>query len=142
MSADTVFADSIRKSNEWLADLAFLGGFDSTAQAYSALHAVLHTLRDRLTVDEAAQLGAQLPLLIRGVYYEGWKPADLPGRQRTWAEFLGRIGGRLGNSNVDPEAACRAVFALLERRISPGEIDDVKHMMHERLRPLWPSEAR
>jgi uncharacterized protein (DUF2267 family) len=80
-------------------------------------------------------------VLIRGVYYEGWKPAAMPGRQRTKAEFLGRVAGRLGNCEVPPDAACRAVFQLLERHISPGELEDVRHMMHERIRDLWPSPA-
>lgn len=134
--------DTIQNAESWLTELGEIGGFDSTAQAYSALHAVLQTLRDRLTVDEAAQLGSQLPLLIRGTYYEGWKPAAMPGRQRTKAEFLGRIGGRLGNSEIQPEPACRAVFQLLQNRISAGEIEDVKHMMPERLRDLWPPAER
>jgi uncharacterized protein (DUF2267 family) len=133
-----LFSETIAKTDQWLSELARIGGYTSSAQAYTVLHAVLHTLRDRLTVDEAAQLGAQLPLLIRGVYYEGWKPAAMPGRQRTKAELLGRVAGRLGNCRVDPEAACRAVFTLLERHISPGEIKEVKQMLHHRLRDLWP----
>jgi uncharacterized protein (DUF2267 family) len=139
--SERIFADSLQKVEQWLSELVVVGGFISPEQAYSALHAVLHTLRDRLTVDEAAQLGAQLPLLIRGVYYEGWKPAAMPGRQRTKTEFLGRIAGRLGNCEVPPDVACRAVFQLLERHISPGEVQDVRHMMHERIRELWPAPA-
>ncbi len=140
-TSEALFAESIQKADDWLDELVRIGGFVGPTQAYSALHAVLHTLRDRLTVDEAAQLGAQLPLLIRGVYYEGWKPAAMPGRQRTKAEFLGRVAGRLGNCQVDPAAACRAVFQLLQAHISAGEVQDVKHMMHERLRDLWPEPA-
>jgi len=140
-TTEKLLAEPIQKMDEWLAELTRIGGFHSPAQAYSVLHAVLHTLRDRLTVDEAAQLGAQLPLVVRGVYYEGWKPAAMPGRQRTKAEFLGRIAGRLGNCDADPAVACRAVFRLLDNHISPGEIDNVRRMVHERLRDLWPLPA-
>lgn len=141
-AADKLFGETLRKSNAWLAELARIGGFHSREQAYSVLHAVLQTLRDRLTVDEAAHLGAQLPLLIRGIYYEGWKPAAMPGRQRTKAEFLGRVAGRLGNCEVKPDDACRAVFALLERHISKGEIEDIRRMLHTRLRDLWPAPVQ
>jgi uncharacterized protein (DUF2267 family) len=68
---------SVDKANVWLKDMTTeLGG--ERHEAYAALRAVLHTLRDRLTVDEAAQLGAQLPLVIRGIYYENWDPSDTP----------------------------------------------------------------
>jgi hypothetical protein len=39
------------------------------------LGGMLHVLRDRLTIQEAVQPGAQLPMLIRGLYWEGWDPA-------------------------------------------------------------------
>ncbi|MFO0827327.1 MAG: DUF2267 domain-containing protein [Phycisphaerales bacterium] len=138
-TTERLFAESLQKTEDWLHQLAELGRFESPAQAYSALHAVLHALRDRLTVDEAAQLGAQLPLLIRGVYYEGWKPALLPSHQRSKFEFLSRIRGRMGDCDVDPQAVCRAVFQLLERHIGAGEIDSVRHMLPDRLRELWPA---
>ncbi|HZW10767.1 MAG TPA: DUF2267 domain-containing protein [Phycisphaerales bacterium] len=133
-----LFADTLAKSDEWVQELARIGGFSSPEQAYSALHAVLPTLRDRLTVEEAAQLASHLPILIRGVYYEGWRPAAVPERRRSQQDFLAAIADRLGNSALDPERACRAVFEQLERRIAPGEVEEVKHMMHHRLRDFWP----
>lgn len=138
----TLFGDSLQKTDEWIAELARIGGFGSPQQAYSVLHTVLQTLRDRLTVEEAAQLGAQLPLLIRGIYYEGWRPATTPDPVRSKEAFLRELARLLGNSKVDPEAACRAVFELLERRISPGEIEDVKGLLHRRVRDLWPAPAK
>ena len=43
--------------------------------AYRALRSVLHVLRDRLTPEQAVHLGAQLPLLVRGIFYDGWRIA-------------------------------------------------------------------
>lgn len=31
----------------------------------------LHALQDRLTVQEGADLAAQLPLLVKGIFYDG-----------------------------------------------------------------------
>ena len=43
------------------------------------------------TVNEVAALGVQLPMLVRGFYYEGWKPADKPLRERKKETFLTHI---------------------------------------------------
>lgn len=70
-----VFDRTLQKTNLWLGDVMAELDTEDRHQAYSALRATLHALRDRLTVDEAAQLAAQLPLLVRGIYYENWRPA-------------------------------------------------------------------
>ena len=70
-----VFDETVHKTNIWLKEIAQVLGPDRH-RAYNALRAVLHCLRDRLTVDEAAQLGDQLPMLVRGIYYEAWHPAQ------------------------------------------------------------------
>ena len=69
MTGLDVFDKTIHITNEWLNDLMYEMNWTEKHKAYSAMRVCLHTLRDRLTVDEATHLGAQLPLLIRGVYY-------------------------------------------------------------------------
>ena len=134
-----VFGTTLERSYVWLNDLVTELGWDDPQRAYRALRATLHALRDRLTVDEVAQLGAQLPMLIRGLYYEGWDPGPMPSRARHKAVFLAAIAeGLFPDVNVDAEQVARAVFLLLARRVSEGEITDIKLTLPADLRELWP----
>jgi uncharacterized protein (DUF2267 family) len=133
-----VFDRTIQKTNAWLKALMRELGTDSRHDAYMALRATLHALRDRLPVEEVAQLGAQLPMLIRGLYYEGWDPTDKPVRERRLEGFLAGIAVELPAHFDDPEPTARAVFKVLAERVSDGEIEDVKHLLPTALRELWP----
>ena len=134
-----VFDETIQKTNIWLNEIAETLDCDRH-HAYQALRAVLHCLRDRLTVNEAAQLGDQLPMLVRGIYYEAWHPAGKPEKIRLRAEFLARIAAHLRKAPIEPLDAATAVFQVLERHVSPGEINDVIETLPEEIRMLWPRE--
>jgi uncharacterized protein (DUF2267 family) len=102
------------------------------------LRAVLHCLRDRLTTNEAADLGDQFPMLIRGIYYEAWRPAGKPDKVRSRDEFLAGITTRIAmKQSIDAENAARAVFRTLENHVSLGEIRDVISVLPEEIRTLW-----
>jgi uncharacterized protein (DUF2267 family) len=133
-----VFDETLHKTNIWLKEIA--QALDSDRRgAYQALRAVLHCLRDRLTVHEAAQLGDQFPMLIRGIYYEAWHPAGKPERIRSREEFLARIDGQLPKTKlIDPKNATRAVLQALGNHVSGGEIRDVMQSLPEEIRALWP----
>jgi uncharacterized protein (DUF2267 family) len=134
-----LFDVTLQKTDLWLGQLMRLLPTDDRRVAYLALRATLHALRDRLTVEEVAQLGAQLPMLIRGFYYEGWDPTGKPLRIRHRQQFLDRITSELAYVNdKDPEDVARAVFTLLVQRISDGEIEDVKHVLPAEIGDLWP----
>jgi len=133
-----IFGNTLQKTHLWLTDLMQELEWDDRRKAYLALRAVLHTLRDRLTVEEAAHLGAQLPMLIRGFYYEGWDPSGKPVKERHRDDFLVHIKGYFKHDEgVIPEKITRAVFKLLTRRITEGEIEDVKQVLPTELRGLW-----
>ena len=134
-----IFDETIQKTNTWLNEIAQVLDCDRH-HAYQALRAVLHCLRDRLTVNEAAQLGDQLPMLVRGIYYEAWHPAGKPEKIRLRAEFLARIAAHLRKAPIEPLDAATAVFQVLERHVSPGEINDVIETLPEEIRMLWPRE--
>jgi uncharacterized protein (DUF2267 family) len=132
-----VFDETLQKTNGWLQEIAQTLGSDRH-RAYQALRAVLHCLRDRLTINEAAQLGDQLPILVRGIYYEAWHPAGKPEKIRSREDFLARMATHMVHAPIEPETAARAVFKTLENHITPGEIDDVLHELPLDLRTLWP----
>jgi uncharacterized protein (DUF2267 family) len=135
----STFDETVQLSNEWLNELMRAADWDDKYRAYRLLRATLHALRDRLTAHEAVQFGAQLPMLIRGLYYDGWRMRDLPPPERTKGAFLGHIEAAFKQDpNADTEGLVREVFKLLARRISPGEIEDVKHLLPPEIRVLWP----
>lgn len=134
-----VFDKTFHKTNEWLAELMEELHTDERKYAYRVLRSTLHALRDRITVDEAADLGAQLPMLIRGIYYEGWKPGSTPTNDDL-EEFLERIQGEMEDQPgvPDPRRWARAVFTVMSHRIDAGEIRDVTGLLPDELRALWP----
>jgi uncharacterized protein (DUF2267 family) len=100
-----VFDTTVHKTNSWLKDLMQVLGWQDRHKAYLAMQATLHALRDRLTLEEVAQLSAQPPMLIRGFYYEGWDPTDKPLRVRHKEKFPGYIEQYFkGDDHVDPES--------------------------------------
>ncbi|MGE5304921.1 MAG: DUF2267 domain-containing protein [Alphaproteobacteria bacterium] len=137
---EDVFEGTIQKSHIWLNDLmSELNWNDRPHRGYLALRAVLHALRDRLTVEEAVQLGAQLPMLIRGLYYEGWTLKGKPHKERHEKDFLDHVTKAFkGAAVIDPREVVRGVFSVLVRHTSAGEIEDVKNAMPKPLRDLWP----
>ncbi len=137
----STFDETLQLSNIWLNELMKQLDWDDKRRAYRALRAVLHALRDRLTAHEAVHLGAQLPMLIRGLYYEDWHMKDAAPAERTKSAFLGHINAELRDPHADAEQSARQVFTLLARKISPGEIEDVKKMLPPEVRALWPSAA-
>ncbi len=133
------FDETVHLANQWLNELTVRVGWDDKYRSYRLLRATLHALRDRLPAHEAVHLGAQLPMLIRGLYYDGWHIQDKPEPERSKQAFLARVEAAFARDpNADPAALVREVFRLLARKISPGEIDDVKQVLPPELRALWP----
>jgi uncharacterized protein (DUF2267 family) len=128
---------SVEKTHVWLNGLAEELGTDDHQAAYRVLRAYLHAVRDRLMVNEAAQLAAQLPELIRGIYYEGWVPARTPLKYRIVDEFLKRVADEAQlQGETEASYACSAAARVLRRHVTPGEIEDVVAVFPEEMRPV------
>ena len=141
-NTNRLFGGTLQKTQIWLNEImAELDWQEHPQKAYLALRTVLHALRDRLTVEEAVQLGAQLPMLVRGFYYEGWNLKGKPRKERHKEDFLAHIKNTFSEDYTSrPESIARAVFKTMARHASPGEIDDVVHILPKPLHELWPGK--
>ncbi|MDN2568294.1 DUF2267 domain-containing protein [Aquibium sp. A9E412] len=142
MSDTTIsaFTQAAQHAQQWVNELSDdLGGM-APRRAYRLMRSVLHAVRDWLSVEEMSDLSAQLPMLIRGLYYENWNPSAAPTWERSKADFVDRIKQDFRDEPLDdPEAAIAAVFRLLDRHVSPGEIRQVRQAMRKGLQNLWPA---
>jgi len=134
-----VFDRTVETTHVWLNELCDEIGPDKQL-AWKVLSTVLHKLRDRLTVNLAAHLGAQLPLLVRGVYYDQFEPGKMPSEFRSRDEFVADVAKWLSDSRpVDPEKAIRAVLGLLSRHVSEGQCHKIREALPKGLRQMWDS---
>ena len=132
-----VFYKTLETTHIWLNEICADLGPDKQV-AWKVLSTVLHKLRDRLTIGLAAHLGAQLPLLVRGVYYDQFEPGKLPAECNSREEFVAEVQEWLADSRpVDPDLAVRTVFKLLSRHISEGQINKVRDALPKSLRQMW-----
>ncbi|MDD3837816.1 MAG: DUF2267 domain-containing protein [Phenylobacterium sp.] len=132
-----VFDKTLQTTHIWLDEVMAAIG-PNRKVAWKVLSTVLHKLRDRTPVDLAAHLGSQLPLLIRGVYYDQFQPARQPTACRNYEEFCDEVGEWLRDTRpVDPDLAVRTVFRVLSRHIPEGQISKVQDSLPRDIRQVW-----
>jgi uncharacterized protein (DUF2267 family) len=133
-----VFDSTLQKTHIWLNDISETLGEDRQT-AWMVLGAVLRAIRDRLTVELSAHLGAQLPLLIRGAYYDQFNPSIQPLAYRSLDEFHAEITTRMRiGKPIEPAEAAEAVFGVLTRHITPEQVAKVRQSLPEEVRSQWP----
>ena len=136
--------EAIHTANIWLRDIEEAAGLKDRESAYRALRGVLLMIRDRLPVEPASQFGAQLPMLIRGIYYEQFSPAHQPEKIRSKTEFLTLIAQEFDPVPEllnDPDRATQAVLSVVNKHIDEGEAKKARHMLNDDLKELWPLAA-
>lgn len=130
-----VIGRGVEQVHVWLNQMQGGDTITDKRGAYAALRAVLHHLRDRLPVDEAAHLGGQLPTFVRGIFYEGWKPAATPTRDRSFPDFVEACRPKLKeHPEIDPEEAVARAFHVLKQHVDAGQMDHVFDNLPQDLR--------
>jgi uncharacterized protein (DUF2267 family) len=139
MSGIAEFDSAAQASEVWLEDLKGRLGWEHSDRVYLALLATLHALRDHLPIDEAVRLGAGLPPLLRGFYYEGWHPRGRSAAQAGREAFLTRIHeGVHRDPGIDTEAVAQTVLSLLAERLPAAEVEEIRAASPASVHGLWP----
>lgn len=140
MKEHDLIESTITTSRQWLHELSENLELpeDEAGRALHALRAGLHAIRDRLPAPEAVHLGAQLPTLVRGIYYDGFRLSNDATKIRNRAEMIQRVQRELEpDKRLSAPAVLHAVIALVERHVSAGEIDKVVSTLPKAIAELW-----
>ncbi|ORV68482.1 DUF2267 domain-containing protein [Mycobacterium gastri] len=122
-------------AHTWVNEVAKEFDTDDREFAYGVLRAWLHTLRDRLPVEAAAHFAAQLPDLIRGVFYAGWDPSGVPVKYNAEA-YIARFAREANISLRDVDKAASAVTAALGHLLPPAQVAKALDQLPNEIRVL------
>ncbi len=129
-------------AHEWLTTVASALGTDDRRYTYRVVRAWLHTFRDRLTVESAAHFAAQLPELLRGMFYDGWVPSKVPLRYSA-DEYIDRISESATIRRTDVRSAMRRVSEGMQRLLSPGSLERaLEHLPRDLQEVFLPATQR
>jgi len=139
-----VWDSSIQRTNTWLKELMQELNSGDHRKTYQILRSVMHALRDHLPLEDAIYLGEQLPMLIRGMYFEHWNVTGKPLPLRSRNDFFTVVSHYMARDGEtsNAETGTRAVFRLLDRKATDGEIPDLHHVIPGILLDLWPPTLR
>jgi uncharacterized protein (DUF2267 family) len=136
-----VFDKTLQTTHIWLDEIVSKLGPDRQL-AWHVLGAVLHAVRDRFPVELAIHLGAQLPLLVRGLYYDQWRPSEHSLKQRSARRFLEQVSQALADVRpVNVKDAAHVTFQVLNHHLDPHQVEKVRQALPENIRALWPTGA-
>jgi uncharacterized protein (DUF2267 family) len=133
---------SEQETNIWLNEIGERIDTADRRKAFNALRATLHAVRDRIGPDNALHLAAQLPLMLKGLFFENWRPSETPTRERDKDTFLANVDAEVYRGlQLDPEQAVRAVLEVMAEHVDSSEIEKVRRLFPEQMRGLWPEAA-
>ncbi len=134
-----VIDHTVQLTHEWINELRERLDWTSSRDALRLLRITMTQIRDHLGHEEVAQFSAQMPLLIRGMFFEGWQPAQTPVRDRQLSHFVNAIASEVSEVlEWRGQQDIQAVFKMLDNRISEGEVADVKAGLPKSIRDFWP----
>ncbi|MGB9937026.1 MAG: DUF2267 domain-containing protein [Methanobacterium sp.] len=129
---------STQKTKEWLHEFEEEVGWEDDNTAYITFRSVIQTLRDRLPVEEAVDLADELPMVMKGMYYEGYRASGKPEKIKNREDFFKKVQEKSPNKEIMAQKATKAVFSFLEKKLgSTGEINQVKGNLPKDLQQFW-----
>ncbi|KTD22861.1 Uncharacterized conserved protein (DUF2267) [Legionella lansingensis] len=130
----TQIESSLNLTYNWLNEFKEYGHLRDESQSYSVLRIVLHELRDHLPVDVSAHLAAQLPLVLKGLYFDGWDPSREIRRVDSFEDFIKPIRKDMTNLDVNLKESVRNCIQFIISKIEKDLADKVMGSLPERLK--------
>jgi uncharacterized protein (DUF2267 family) len=127
---------SMQLTHEWLHLVQEELKWPDEERIYDATKSVLRAIRDRLPFEEAHQLAAQFPMILTGVYFEGYDPSGKPLKIRTSEEFYGEVRKHFGDNPLNAEEATKAVIKMLQTKVT-DEMENVKGNMPDDIKKIF-----
>lgn len=117
----------------------------NTARASRIVRTVLHGVRDAMMPGEAADVMSQLPLVVKGVFADGWKIGPHPKRFHSEQEFIdylresaGGAAARDFGNDQELKSLVKEVIGVLEEDYwSEGQVRQIRQVLPEKLRTLF-----
>ncbi|WP_298864369.1 DUF2267 domain-containing protein [uncultured Sulfitobacter sp.] len=135
-----VIDHSVQLTHEWINELAERLDWSSKRSVLRLLRVTMCHLRDHLLVNEVGHISAQLPVMIRGFFFEGWVPHQTPIKERRAIEFVSFIDALMKDTEeFRGRDDIKCVFDLLNNRLSRGEVEDIRATLPTGVRDLWPA---
>lgn len=140
------FDKHVKEINEFVKDLSIeLGHPDDQTQTIRLLRAVLHTVRDRITISESFDLLAQLPMMLKALYVEQWKYSEKPPLDYSdisgFKEAVEREQERMGEQKFDWEEStedlARIVLASLRKYLTDGQAIHIMDQMPKEVKSIF-----
>ena len=137
-----LFDETVVETRKWIAEIADEMRGVTLQTARHALRGVLFALRERTPTSETMDLAAQLPVLLRGLFFEGYRGSPRLQKNRNVQAFLDHVATELLPTRDEGRVldAVRAVLTVLGRHVTAGELRQVRDVLPAEIRALWPEE--
>lgn len=128
---------------EWISEARDVLYLSTDEDAYAVLKAVLHSLRDVLPAEHAVKLGARLPLLLAGTYYENWTGETGSAKIENEADFYNLVLQNLrGREDYNPMFITKGIFRVIAAKLTAEEINSIAGNFPQTLCNLFHEDAQ
>ncbi len=122
-----------------------LGHPEEIGRTEIILRAVLHSLRDRITINESLDLLAQLPMFLKAIYVDEWKSIEKPLRLKNIQEFTKHVEeeqAKYGETEFSWDKSTQEIVrivlsSLTGKYLSEGEVGHLKDQLPESIAKLF-----
>ena len=136
------FEHYAEKGNEFINKVSYGIPTDRKHAAHITT-AVFHTIRDLISVEESLHFIAQLPMMMKAVYVEGWRTTEKQERINSLEEFYGAVRNKCPKLVIEVftpnklEHSVRQVIHVLRTYVDQGELNDIATQLHDEVAGLF-----